>query len=587
VFDVDILSMMVAMGIAFAMFITSCKPVEPLVQEHECAIKEQLFSAGLRPSVYFFSSLFVSTITLLVVVVEALICLLVLRLQVLSGQILLAFVIGSIICAVALSAFNYSFGGFFKNKNASTMWLSLTLIALAGLPYLLKLLFVLVPQIVNVIGIRGEDAVFLVCELFVPFSFLEFLFALCGMPAGTSFSAAIGVTSNAFRPLVMMAADTVIYSLLAIALEMLKDRILLATRPPAIVIEAANEDEDVARERQRVESDQKRDVVSCIRLRKEFGRLVAVQNLSMGIPANEVFGLLGPNAQGKTTTVNMLLGLLQPTSGIPMLNGVKLQGFRTEVHAAARLGSCPQSGGLLGYLTGREHLEIFARVRSQLSANQAKIAACRLLVALGMEQHADKQVKAYSGGTMRKCSAAIALLPGTRMVVLDEPSTGLDVLARRALWSQVRRARGQRGGVVLLTTHSMEEAESACTSVGIIDHGALVCIGTVQHLKSRFSSGYNLMIELASGCDAEAATRCDALATAAANTGKLAALTDVAGCRRTYNLGHPPSLAHIFAVLEEARAASTPELPVRNYTIQQASLENVFARVVKKISEQP
>lgn len=211
VLSVDLLSMMVGIGIGIAVFVTSCKPVEPLVHERECAFKTQLLAAGLRPSVYYLSSVFISAVSSIIVFIEAIVLVSIFRLEILSGQVLLAFFIGGVACAFAIAAFNFIFSNFFNNMRTSTAFLMLILLASAGLPYLGKMLFTLLPSVSEALGTQGTTAIFLVLDLLAPFAFLEFVFALCGMPAGSSLAACFNPTNAAFRPFCMLCVDAVVF----------------------------------------------------------------------------------------------------------------------------------------------------------------------------------------------------------------------------------------------------------------------------------------------------------------------------------------------------------------------------------------
>lgn len=221
-------------------------------------------------------------------------------------------------------------------------------------------------------------------------------------------------------------------------------------------------------------------------LRKEFPRrkqapFVAVNDLSLDITAGTVLGLLGPNGSGKTTSVNMLCGLLPPTSGTVLCQGVDVR------HDVARvrelLGVVPQETSLYNDLTAKENLSFHAALYRVPKANQkTRIDEVLELVGLTPRQH--DRVGAYSGGMQRRLALARALITQPQVVVLDEPTLGVDVQSRNAVWERVR-AIADEGRTVLLTTNYMEEAQALADQLAIIDHGKLVTTGTPEELRSR------------------------------------------------------------------------------------------------------
>lgn len=193
----------------------------------------------------------------------------------------------------------------------------------------------------------------------------------------------------------------------------------------------------------------------------------------------------------------------------------------------------------------------------------------------GLEKFAHRPAGTLSGGTRRKLSVAIAMLAGTNVILLDEPSTGMDPVTRRYLWNSIKKERSKEGRSVLITTHSMEEAEAVCTNIGIMIRGELKCYGTIQHLKATFGDGYRAIIELGPKADPDA---CDKLIRSIClKNGSTSSLIDVAGPKRTYNIGKISSLGKFFKALENAKE----KYHMRSYTINQASLEDVFMLVVR------
>ncbi len=211
-------------------------------------------------------------------------------------------------------------------------------------------------------------------------------------------------------------------------------------------------------------------------LRKKYRETTAVDGISFNVGQGEIFGLLGPNGAGKTTTVECLLGLRQADSGELVLLGVPNGAATTAVRS--RLGVQLQTTGLLSQLTVREQIALFG----QLFPHSA--SPDHVLDQVGLRDKSRTATKALSGGQRQRLAVALALVNNPDLVFLDEPTTGLDPQARRALW-EVIRDLGRAGKSVLLTTHYMEEAETLCDRVAIVDHGKIIEMDSPQALISR------------------------------------------------------------------------------------------------------
>ncbi|CAM9360676.1 unnamed protein product [Chrysoparadoxa australica] len=310
------------------------------------------------------------------------------------------------------------------------------------------------------------------------------------------------------------------------------------------------EDEDVVLERQRVQaaatSAGTKDVIAIEGLRKAYpapeGKLkIAVRNTWLGVPKGEVFGLLGINGAGKTTIISTLCGEQEPTQGRAELSGIDVSKDVEDAHHL--IGYCPQFDSLFERMTPREHLLMYARIKG-IQESVVGQAADAKLKEMDLIQYADKLAGGLSGGNKRKLSVAVALIGGPEIVFLDEPSTGVDPVARRFMWGVISEiVQVNKECALVLTTHSMEEAEALCQRIGIMVGGRLryiilsnlmmqaegngrepsaqfsfstplshslilSCLGSAQHLKSRFGQGYQLelVVDDPSPADVGAAT---------------------------------------------------------------------------------
>jgi ABC-2 type transport system ATP-binding protein len=225
-------------------------------------------------------------------------------------------------------------------------------------------------------------------------------------------------------------------------------------------------------------------------LTKRYGDLVAVDGLTLQIKKGEIFGFLGPNGAGKTTAINMMVGLLSPTGGSVLINGQD----RARVPKRS-IGICPQEIVLWEELTCVENLTVIGDMYD-LPRAVTNERVRSLLADLALSEKANARVSQLSGGVKRRLNVALAVVHDPDIVVLDEPSSGLDPQSRLLLWDFVRSLKG-KGKTTILTTHAMEEADALSDRVAIIDHGKLLQLDTPQNLKRTIGSGDIIEMQLA------------------------------------------------------------------------------------------
>ncbi|CAN6577001.1 unnamed protein product [Malus baccata var. baccata] len=261
-----------------------------------------------------------------------------------------------------------------------------------------------------------------------------------------------------------------------------------------------DEDIDVKTERTRVLSGSIDNAIIYLRnLWKVFpggkhhSAKIAVHSLTFSVQEGECFGFLGTNGAGKTTTLSMLTGEESPTDGTAYIFG---RDICSNPKAARRhIGFCPQFDALLEFLTVKEHLELYATIKG-VPDHRLDDVVMEKLMEFDLLKHANKPSFSLSGGNKRKLSVAIAMIGDPPIVILDEPSTGMDPIAKRFMWEVISRLSTRRGKTaVILTTHSMNEAQALCTRMGIMVGGRLRCIGSPQHLKTRFGNHLELEVK--------------------------------------------------------------------------------------------
>jgi ABC-2 type transport system ATP-binding protein len=221
------------------------------------------------------------------------------------------------------------------------------------------------------------------------------------------------------------------------------------------------------------------------KLVKRYGEKAAVKDVSFDVHAGEIFGFLGPNGAGKTTTIKMIIGLLQPTSGSVKVAGYDIQGQPLQAKAVS--GYVPDTPNLYAKLTGRELLRFVGDLYN-LDRQQVTRRIDELLRMFELTAAADDTIDSYSHGMQQKASLAAALVHDPRVLVLDEPTVGLDPKSARLI-KDILRQLADRGAAVMLSTHILEIAERMCDRIGIINKGELIAIGTMDELRNLGKSG--------------------------------------------------------------------------------------------------
>jgi ABC-2 type transport system ATP-binding protein len=300
--------------------------------------------------------------------------------------------------------------------------------------------------------------------------------------------------------------------------------------------------------------------IRAARLRHSFGDVVALDGLDLEVEAGTVFGLLGPNGAGKTTLVRILATLLRPTAGRASVLGHDV--VEEPLAVRRRIGLAGQFAAVDGELTGRENLEMIGRLY-RLPATDARRRAREVLERFGLGEAADRAVSTYSGGMRRRLDLGASLTGRPPVILLDEPTTGLDPRSRQELWSVVDELR-REGTTVLLTTQYLEEADRLAQRIAVVDHGRIAAEGTAAELKATVGTKV-LAVRAADPALADAA---------AAALADLSAGDEPLVDRSTGEIRVPVSDSS--AAAEAVRRLDAWGLGVASVELQQPSLDDVF-----------
>ncbi|XP_062976127.1 cholesterol transporter ABCA5-like [Elgaria multicarinata webbii] len=357
-----------------------------------------------------------------------------------------------------------------------------------------------------------------------------------------------------------------------------------------------DEDEDVMAERLRVkdmttlQSCEEKPVILVSSLHKDYDektdfllgrkiKKVATDHVSLCVKKGEILGVLGPNGAGKSTLINILVGEVEPTSGQVLMGDYSL-GENNKDNSMRFMGYCPQTNPLWPNITLQEHFEIYGAIKGMSASDMTEVIKC-ISSALDLKEHLKKRAKKLGAGIKRKLCFALSMLGNPYTTLLDEPSTGMDPIEIQQMWKAIRAAFKNKNRAAILTTHYMAEAEAVCDRVAILVSGKLRCIGTVQHLKSKFGRGYFLEMKLKEVPDILQKERVQR---------KILRIFPNAICQKSfasilaYKIPNEDvqSLALSFSKLEEAKHAFN----IEEYSFSQATLEQVFVELVKEQEEE-
>uniref|UniRef100_A0A5F9DT45 Cholesterol transporter ABCA5 n=1 Tax=Oryctolagus cuniculus TaxID=9986 RepID=A0A5F9DT45_RABIT len=357
-----------------------------------------------------------------------------------------------------------------------------------------------------------------------------------------------------------------------------------------------DEDEDVKAERLKVKElmscqcCEEKPAIMVSNLHKEYEdkkdflhsrkiKKVATKYISFSVKKGEILGLLGPNGAGKSTVINILVGDIEPTSGKVFLGEYSSDAAEDD-DSIKCMGYCPQINPLWPDITLQEHFEIYGAVKGMSSGDMKEVIS-RITNVLDLKEHLQKTIKKLPAGIKRKLCFALSMLGNPQITLLDEPSTGMDPKAKQHMWRAIRTAFKNKKRAAILTTHYMEEAEAVCDRVAILVSGQLRCIGTVQHLKSKFGKGYFLEIKLKDWIENLEVDRLQReILYIFPNASRQESFSSILAYKIPKE--DVQSLSQSFSKLEEAKHT----FAVEEYSFSQATLEQVFVELTKEQEEE-
>nr|XP_036672326.1 retinal-specific phospholipid-transporting ATPase ABCA4 [Drosophila suzukii] len=309
--------------------------------------------------------------------------------------------------------------------------------------------------------------------------------------------------------------------------------------------------------------------VQLCNLQKIYGKHRAVKGISLRMYRNEITVLLGHNGAGKTTTINMITGILMPTYGTAIVNGYDI---RIQMEKAREsLGICPQNNILFHSMSVRDHIIFFSKLKGIRGADAVENEVAKYVTMLNLQDKSFVAAENLSGGMQRKLSLCCALCGNAKVVICDEPSSGIDAAGRRSLWDLLQSEKV--GRTILLTTHYMDEADVLGDRIAILAEGRLQCHGTSFYLKKRFGTGYLLVCIMQAGCDVATITKLINKYVPHIRPERQL------GTELTYRL--PTEYSKKFAALLQDLDDNGAKLQLEGYGLSGASLEDVFITVNK------
>ncbi|CAG2105325.1 unnamed protein product [Medioppia subpectinata] len=547
-----------------------------LVKEKEKRMKDVMFMMGLRPNVYWFVWFSIEAIVVLVL------SLFLSMAYSVSGFIpnldsyTTFFWLFPMILMFGLTIIQFSaiYSKFFNKEMTSTQMISIVMLVSFVPVFLISGIFVTLPQVANyLLLLFSPSAITFGIKAILTISYindskpsLDTIFNGSDIPLGMALTA--------------LLAENILYSLLALYLEKVipeqfgtKLGFCFCFDPnywfPRKTAHLTTESADKSADVEEVSDELKgKAIIQMKSVSKKFAneKTFAVNNVSMTIYGSQITALLGHNGAGKTTLINMMIGVIAPTSGSIHINGYEATDASDVYHLRSMFGICLQENALLDELNSEEHLLFFGAMKG-LSGKRLVEEVNQLLLRMDLLGNRWTHSKDLSGGQKRKLCIALALIGDPKVVVLDEPTSGVDVAIRRQIWSILQSHKANK--TIIMTTHFMEEADILCDRKAILTKGSLRCVGSSLFLKKKFGIGYHLTVDTQKDVHIKDIT---SLVTSDIPTARL---SRSAGTEVFYILPQNESqkFSQLFSTLEKSQNT------VKSFGISMTTLEEVFLKL--------
>ncbi|KYR01293.1 ABC transporter A family protein [Tieghemostelium lacteum] len=555
-------------------------------QERSDQIKRLLYISGCKKSIYWLSNLIWDYALALVMVAFLSIVMIITNHQFRDN--FAVFIVSLSLSTFSILPLSYLLSYLFKSHGKATG-------AIFGILWGMGLLFTVGNLIIRIFVIKNDDSrlqtiadiMDMVLYIFSPlYCFSKIITIITGFPGvqrlNTSYIDNYWALHYCGLPIFMLIGHCLVWTIWIMVLDLTKEikgyfrsRFSKVTHPPP---PPPDEDSDVGRERIRVENNPN-ELLTFKNLHKQFPATVkgnkptvAVYNSTLSIPKGQTFGLLGLNGAGKSTTLSMLTMDILPTSGTVTINGYNLMKDRKK--ALQSVGFCPQHCSLVGLLSAREQLTLYCRIKG-IDEKDIHQTVEGFIHMMDLGRIGNSQVSGYSGGNKRKVSLSIACIANPSLVILDEPSCGVDAQVRRFMWNVISELG--RNKVIIITTHSMEECEALAERITIMREGKFTCLGSIQHVKSKYGSGYSIDVKLKK-------EYVDTGVNIIKNHLPGAILIDNHDLVASFELPNPQDnpiqLSKIFSTIQ-----TDLNYLVDSYSVSQTSLEQVFLKLTGSRSE--
>eukprot|EP01124_Arcella_intermedia_P001797 TRINITY_DN10983_c0_g1_i1.p1 TRINITY_DN10983_c0_g1~~TRINITY_DN10983_c0_g1_i1.p1 ORF type:complete len:1583 (+),score=317.50 TRINITY_DN10983_c0_g1_i1:600-4751(+) len=533
-----------------------------LITERENKIKFLLLSHGISLKNYYLTKIIIDVFHLLLGALCGSIVLWFFSAEIVrNSSSLVLFLLLQILYIMNVLLLNYIFSFFFDDAVQSTRWL--------------QLINIILMTIGNVLMFLSKDRTVLhQFSIYI----LPFTMFVEGFQRILKITSEGVVDMSLSEGLWIIYVGLVVYAvmlfLVLVYIEKSSSQLTPGQGAAVTLIPKEDVDVDVKMEKKRLRSiaknNQPKDPIELYNVYKNYERKQIVKGVYLGVKKGQCFGLLGPNGAGKTTTINITTSQEAPSWGKVFLNRTSIFEQKDKLYQNANFGICFQENSLFDHLSPKEHLTLLFNVNYNFH-ERTEDYIDSILQKIGLTEDANVSAKLLSGGNRRKLCVALTLLVGNEIIFLDEPSSGMDPRARRDLWKIISYENTNRDTSIVLTTHSMEEAERACHRIAIMVGGQFKCLGSTQHLKQRYGNVYRLIILLKSE-----ECKQNVLEFIKSNFVKWEIL-DSHGLNITFSLSIQGALAQTFRLITDNKDS----VGIESYSLAQTSLDQVFMYFVK------